>query len=937
MGEENFQEKNKKRKFKITNTHIETHKKTGIINKTTYVDNKKKEQPVENLSSKSSNESNTSQKIKNSINNSMRSMEIPVINETSRSKNNTPKINISTPSTNVHFIDGQKVSTDVKKSNFDEKKENSKERKSNFIINKSKRSIKRKASKTESVGSNRSILSDPNRNPLNYQRIGNAVGNLIRRSSTNEKESQRIVDPKKRISSFGKQILTTAGNFLNKKKQQDRDYSVDPYYLSNNLIPMNAIDKKLAVFQDLQVTKNTTEKEKVINLVRDAQELIKQKIVSKSTMLDQMAMFDVKDLSIFAKENKVHISNQRLFENNQSIIIDRNPDNSTKTNINQSTIVSSRQNGVGSFDPKQINFFEKIFEKKAKTDLIDNFGLVLKHVNDKYSSEVKKSLKGSEKNAIKTDIYLSGDIKDNMRIESPINIKKLIKEKIPQFSCLNSCMSETMSKMNVNMVDQIKNEINIYYLPTIPEYKKDMTHNVKLYTKKSNNFSYDISKECFQNWIFYKEVLITGINFSIFNEFQEKHFIKQEKHIRAFWIALLGDNFENFAQMVAIYCLKMDTSKITEIKKEFLVSLGDFLNVFISKYDRLPFLEEDYKVVYDTLNHYLTILNHNIQDLANYYDLENLNQKNKTPEASAKNKPKPAKVQEPPLKLQNYILGKRLSFLQKTYQESLFLWVTFIPELANNVNRYVFQIAFYWCCQSITNNILVNKALRFFEEFFENVKPEKVIGYLLQFNIFSVLNLTNSAFANNGIKLEAFDSDTANYFIRSFIKIQEKFMEDNQEKTMVLHSILSNKNFIEVLTEKNCVELLTSMHEKSLKQPEITYEDTYSKENKRTGNNFFNKTKTGSWNHTRAHTDDKTKVKKAYQNKHLDADYLDPFAKANKEHMKLHYKNKGEKLKNMNKTAEVLGNTNQMNYFQKVKKNNKPQTAFTKKQKGYEI
>jgi hypothetical protein len=90
--------------------------------------------------------------------------------------------------------------------------------------------------------------------------------------------------------------------------------------------------------------------------------------------------------------------------------------------------------------------------------------------------------------------------------------------------------------------------------------------------------------------------------------------------------------------------------------------------------------------------------------------------------------------------------------LEKTYIESLFAWVTFIPDLSSHVHRNVFQIAFYWCCQSISNNILLNKGLKFFEEFFENVSPQKILTYLLQFNIFTVLKKTYTAFWNNGIK-----------------------------------------------------------------------------------------------------------------------------------------------------------------------------------------
>ena len=127
-----------------------------------------------------------------------------------------------------------------------------------------------------------------------------------------------------------------------------------------------------------------------------------------------------------------------------------------------------------------------------------------------------------------------------------------------------------------------------------------MINDLRNYAREVEVFSYGIRPIFSHNWTLLKEILITGINFATYVEFQGKYLKNVDRNIRGFWQALLGENFEIFKVLVEIFVLKMDRASMTDEMSDLMISIGDFLNLFISRFDSMPFLQEDFIVVQDT-------------------------------------------------------------------------------------------------------------------------------------------------------------------------------------------------------------------------------------------------------------------------------------------------------------------------------------------------
>jgi hypothetical protein len=139
-----------------------------------------------------------------------------------------------------------------------------------------------------------------------------------------------------------------------------------------------------------------------------------------------------------------------------------------------------------------------------------------------------------------------------------------------------------------------------------------MINDLRNYAREVEGFSHGIRPIFIHNWTLLKEILITGINFATYVEFQGKYLKNVDRNIRGFWQALLGENFEIFKVLVEIFVLKMDRAGMTDEMSDLMISIGDFLNLFITRFDSMPFLQEDFIVVQDTLNKYIHMLNYNL-------------------------------------------------------------------------------------------------------------------------------------------------------------------------------------------------------------------------------------------------------------------------------------------------------------------------------------
>jgi hypothetical protein len=103
-------------------------------------------------------------------------------------------------------------------------------------------------------------------------------------------------------------------------------------------------------------------------------------------------------------------------------------------------------------------------EKHAEADLIENFGLVIKHINDLKEKESRKRSIGAVKSPSRVespvmDILKFKMLKTQHTKRSNFNTKELIKQKIPMLGVMSPFVAHKMANLTVNMIDLMGNEI----------------------------------------------------------------------------------------------------------------------------------------------------------------------------------------------------------------------------------------------------------------------------------------------------------------------------------------------------------------------------------------------------------------------------------------------------------------------------------------------